>query len=308
MSTRDAIREFLQNEFILEVPLKYDEVYQFTFTPDFPGPLTSLACWSSCSLLKRPGTPLDAETMVLNMELVPITDSAHVPQAGVTKDRVVVDKVVFAQNEQKCLLLQTRQWYLKSQIWRSGARSLVPKIPIPPGRLLTPTKMLPHSQSRTGCTVGDLADDSTSTWDFNPNPVDPTTIENGGINTIPMNGVGRDDTGYHHLLWHLAAAAKVDMPELPAPAIELPTPATSEPRPVKLDKDQEAKKQKTKARMRVPSERTGRNLCARRWLKQVNKDGTKSDFEEYWWTLTKEQRAVHHSKYSFPSPLTDKQL
>ena len=39
MSTRDAIREFLQNEFILEILLKYDEVYCFTFTPDFPGPL-----------------------------------------------------------------------------------------------------------------------------------------------------------------------------------------------------------------------------------------------------------------------------
>ena len=33
------IREFLQNEFILEILLKYNEVYRFTFTPDFPGPL-----------------------------------------------------------------------------------------------------------------------------------------------------------------------------------------------------------------------------------------------------------------------------
>lgn len=39
MSTRDAIRELLQNEVILEVPLKYEEVYRFTFTLDFPGPL-----------------------------------------------------------------------------------------------------------------------------------------------------------------------------------------------------------------------------------------------------------------------------
>ncbi|KAH0835514.1 hypothetical protein J3R83DRAFT_9194 [Lanmaoa asiatica] len=272
-------------------------------------------------------------------------------------------------------------------------------------------KNAPMLSKQDSCTVGDLANDSTSTWDFNPNPVDPTTIENGGINTIPMNGVGRDDTatttvnsndnldviissskvlpstgpsaGINIVSTVLSetskekltgtvvtdenkkvsstvksdqdhsrteetrkepltgganqaggsdenpggdqeplqkerpkptqkksvrlllknpisvaslAAAKVDMPELPAPAIELPTPATSEPRPVKLDKDQEAKKQKTKARMQVPSERTGRNLCVRHWLKQVNKDGTKSDFEEYWWTLTKEQRASYDTE------------
>ncbi|KAH0826154.1 hypothetical protein J3R83DRAFT_5572 [Lanmaoa asiatica] len=284
-------------------------------------------------------------------------------------------------------------------------------------QIVDANKNAPTLSKQDSCTVGDLADDSTSTWDFNPNPVDPTTIENGGINTIPMNGVGRDDmatttvnsndnldviissskvlpstgpsaginivstvlseTSKEKLTGTVVtdenkkvsstvksdqdhsrteetwkepltgganqaggsdenpggdqeplqkerpkptqkksvrlllknpisvaslAAAKVDMPELPAPAIELPTPATSEPRPVKLDKDQEAKKQKTKARMRVPSEQTGRNLCARRWLKQVNKDGTKSDFEEYWWTLTKEQHASYDTEAESISP------
>ncbi|KAH0835427.1 hypothetical protein J3R83DRAFT_9056 [Lanmaoa asiatica] len=85
--------------------------------------------------------------------------------------------------------------------------------------------------------------------------------------------------------------AKVDMPKLP----ELPA-AIPSSKPAQFDKEQESKKRKTKGRMRVPSEKSGRNLCARRWLKQVNKDGTKDEFEEYWWTLTKEQRTLYDTE------------
>ncbi|KAG8216466.1 hypothetical protein J3R82DRAFT_6573 [Butyriboletus roseoflavus] len=89
--------------------------------------------------------------------------------------------------------------------------------------------------------------------------------------------------------------AKVDMPKLP----ELPT-VTPSSKLTQSDKnsEQESKKRQTKGRMRIPSEKNGRNLCARRWLKQVNKDGpgTKDEFEEYWWTLTKEQRTAYDTE------------
>ncbi|KAI9567404.1 hypothetical protein HD554DRAFT_2173514 [Boletus coccyginus] len=85
--------------------------------------------------------------------------------------------------------------------------------------------------------------------------------------------------------------AKVDMPKLP----ELPTVIPS-PKLAQSDKEQELKKQKTKGQMQVPSEKSGWNLCACRWLKQVNKNGTKDDFEEYWWMLTKEQCTAYDTE------------
>ncbi|KAI9568686.1 hypothetical protein HD554DRAFT_2038685 [Boletus coccyginus] len=85
--------------------------------------------------------------------------------------------------------------------------------------------------------------------------------------------------------------AKVNMPKLP----ELPTVIPS-PKLAQSDKEQELKKRKTKGRMQVPSEKSGRNLCARRWLRQVNKDGTKDDFKKYWWMLTKEQHMAYDTE------------
>jgi hypothetical protein len=31
-----------ENELVLEIPLKHDEIYQFTYNPEFPGPLVHI--------------------------------------------------------------------------------------------------------------------------------------------------------------------------------------------------------------------------------------------------------------------------
>ncbi|KIJ05307.1 hypothetical protein PAXINDRAFT_21420 [Paxillus involutus ATCC 200175] len=82
-------------------------------------------------------------------------------------------------------------------------------------------------------------------------------------------------------------AANIDMPERP------PLPPPKAPEHEKPGSSQKDAK-KPKGRMRVPSEQCGRNLCGRRWLKQVNNAGTKDEFEAFWWgTLSPQQRQAY---------------
>ncbi|KAF9230876.1 hypothetical protein BU15DRAFT_68822 [Melanogaster broomeanus] len=67
---------------------------------------------------------------------------------------------------------------------------------------------------------------------------------------------------------------KVDMPELP--------PSKAVEQQEQVPQPQKDATKKPKGNMRVPSEQSGRNLCARRWLKQVNNIGTKDEFDAYW--------------------------
>ncbi|KIK77008.1 hypothetical protein PAXRUDRAFT_168109 [Paxillus rubicundulus Ve08.2h10] len=39
--------------------------------------------------------------------------------------------------------------------------------------------------------------------------------------------------------------------------------------------------------------KSARTLCTYRWLKQVNEDGSTTQFNEYWKHLKKDQKAVH---------------
>ncbi|KAF9218995.1 hypothetical protein BS17DRAFT_790157 [Gyrodon lividus] len=39
--------------------------------------------------------------------------------------------------------------------------------------------------------------------------------------------------------------------------------------------------------------KSARTLCAYRWLKQVNEDGTTAQFNEYWKHLKKDQKAKY---------------
>lgn len=50
---------------------------------------------------------------------------------------------------------------------------------------------------------------------------------------------------------------------------------------------------KMKKKMRPGATKNARNLCALRWLKQVNTSGTTDEFRVYWDSLT----AKHHEDY-----------
>ncbi|KAI6032559.1 hypothetical protein EDC04DRAFT_3142373 [Pisolithus marmoratus] len=68
-------------------------------------------------------------------------------------------------------------------------------------------------------------------------------------------------------------------PSMPAASQEPPEPSTAKTK---------------KSKMRPGAAKNARNLCAHRWLKQVNTNGTTEEFRIYWDSLTSEQREDYH--------------
>jgi hypothetical protein len=42
MPSDDTLAALFTNKVVLEIPLKYDEIYRFTYSPEFPGPLVHI--------------------------------------------------------------------------------------------------------------------------------------------------------------------------------------------------------------------------------------------------------------------------
>ncbi|KAI5999042.1 hypothetical protein EDC04DRAFT_3147363 [Pisolithus marmoratus] len=68
-------------------------------------------------------------------------------------------------------------------------------------------------------------------------------------------------------------------PSMPAASQEPPEPSTAKTK---------------KSKMCPGAAKNARNLCAHRWLKQVNTNGTTEEFRIYWDSLTSEQREDYH--------------
>ncbi|KAF8833110.1 hypothetical protein BDN67DRAFT_1072991 [Paxillus ammoniavirescens] len=100
------------------------------------------------------------------------------------------------------------------------------------------------------------------------------------------------------------ASSNVNVPPLPPLAAKAPdSDLATETQEQRQDQVLKAASKKPKGKMRVPTEQCGRNLCGRRWLKQVNNVGTKDEFEAYWWgTLSLQQRQAYDDEAKqFPS-------